>query len=213
MASVVQICNMALSRIGNSQRIDSLTERSIQAEQCSLFYEQTRDTVLRDFNWPFATKFQVLAEVATNPDPSHAYSYAMPTDCLKARGIVDQLFPVSSQYVGAWADEPVMRINRAVIPFRVIQGDSTRLIATSVSPATLEYTARIEDPGLFDSMFISALAWKLAVELSLPLAKEQNVAASCEQQYQSTLLAAAAVAFNESSAVGFPESSFIQGRY
>lgn len=212
MASVVEICNMALSRIGNSQHIDSLEERSVQAEQCSLFYELSRDAVLRDFNWPFATKFVVLAEVAANPDPVNPYSYALPIDCLKVRRIVDQIQPASMSYVGAWADEPI-HLYRRELPYRLIQGESTRLIATSISPATLEYTARIEEPGLFDAMFVSALAWKLAAELALPLAKEQNVAASCEQQYQAKILAAAAASFNEGAGNGFPESVFIQGRY
>lgn len=211
MASVVEICNMALSRIGNSQRIDSLTERSVQAEQCALFYEQTRDMVLRDRQWPFATKFVQLAAVTDNPSPVSAFCYSMPTDCLFARRIVDGI--MEAPYVGAWANEYFSLPQRPGIPFRIIQGDSTRLIATSVSPAMLEYTARIEDPGLFDPMFVSALAWKLGVELAIPLSKDQSVATSCEQQYQMSLSAAFAQGMNEGLADLMPQSSFITGRY
>lgn len=210
MASVVDICNMALSRIGNGQRIDSLTERSAQAEKCALFYEQTRDTVLRDFNWPFATKFVQLAQVADNPNPSGEYSYAYPTDCLMARKLVNAMFPIDylpSNY--GWHGLPQI----PSIPFRIIQGDSTRLIATSVTPARLEYTARIEDSGQFDPLFVSALSWKLAVELCLPLAKEQNIAQSCEQQYQTVIASARAQALNEAAPGRMPESTFITGRY
>lgn len=210
MASVVEICNMALSRIGNSQRIDSLSERSIQAEQCSLFYEQTRDMVLRDFAWPFATKFAQLAEVTTNPNPAGELSYGYPSDCLMARKIVNAIFPVNywpCDY--GWYGLP----NIPAIPFRIIQGDSTRLICTSVSPATLEYTARIEDAGQFDPLFVSALAWKLAVELCLPLSKDQGVAQSCEQQYQMVMAAARSQALNEGAPGRMPESVFITGRY
>lgn len=210
MASVVDICNMALSRIGNSQRIDSLSERSIQAEQCSLFFEQTRDTVLRDFNWPFATKFVQLAQVSVNPNPAGELSYGYPVDCLLARKIVNAIFPVNYYpYDCGYYDLPQI----PAIPFRIIQGDSTRLISTSVTPATLEYTARITDAGQFDPLFVSALAWKLGVELCLPLAKEQSIAQSCEQQYQIILASARAQALNEGAPNRMPESSFITGRY
>lgn len=154
MPSVVEICNMALSRIGNSQRINALTEASIQAEQCSLFYEQTRDLVLRDKPWPFATKFAVLAEVSTNPDPVYQHSYAFPDDCLLARRIVNQVFPVD-YWPFQCGEVAYPRVPS--IPFRVILGSSSRLIATAVSPATLEYTARITTPSC--SILCSCRPW------------------------------------------------------
>lgn len=52
MASVVQICNMALTRIGQNQFIDSIDEQSKAAELCALHYEQCRDQVLQDFPGP-----------------------------------------------------------------------------------------------------------------------------------------------------------------
>lgn len=209
MASVVEICNMALSRIGNSQRIDSLTERSIQAEQCSLFYEQTRDWVLRDKPWPFATKFVDLAEVAVNPDPAYPYSYAYPTDCLYARKIVNKAFPVS-YWPFACPDISIPQLQ--AVPFRIIQGESTRLIATSVSPAALEYTVRIEDPGLFDPIFVSALAYKLGVEIAPALAKDPSFADRMESAYQGVVAAAFAQSMNEGQGAQMPESIFITGR-
>ena len=54
MASVVEICNIALTRIGQNEPIVSLTEQSKAAELCSLHYATCRDEVLRDFDWPFA---------------------------------------------------------------------------------------------------------------------------------------------------------------
>lgn len=43
MASVVEICNRALSNIGNSRSINSLTEASKEAGECSLHFEACRD--------------------------------------------------------------------------------------------------------------------------------------------------------------------------
>lgn len=209
MPSVVDICNMALSRIGNGQRIDSLTERSKQAEECSLFYAQTRDWVLRDRPWPFATKFVSLAQSGINPDPIYPYSYAFPTDCLFARKIVNQIFPVD---YWPFAGNDVCIPQVQAVPFRVIQGESTRLIATSVTPATLEYTVRIEDPGLFDPIFVSALAYKLAVEIAPALAKEPSIADRMEAAYQGVVASAFAQGMNEGQGDRMPESIFITGR-
>lgn len=209
MASEAAICNMALSRIGNSQRIDSLEEASIQAEQCSLFYEASRDMVLRDFPWSFATAFANLAEVAVNPNPGFAHAYAVPTDCITVRGLVNGIFQE-----GAWPF--ICDIDRPNIPriaYKIVGGSGTRLICTSISPATLEYTAKVTAPELFDPIFVSALAWKLAGQVAPALAKDAGVAQNCEQMYQMEIRTAVTAMLNESANDYRPESSFITGRY
>lgn len=208
MPSVVDISNMALSRLGNSQRINALDEASIEAEQCSLFYEPSRDFVLRDYPWGFATAFVSLAQVATNPDPEYAYAYSMPSDCLKARKIVNSVFPE-----GGWPFPGcIERPNIPATAFRVINGSSGRLISTAVSPATLEYTLQVTSPELFDPMFVSALAWKLAAQVAPALAKDASVATTCEQMYRAEMTQAAAAMLNEGSNSYVRESSFISVR-
>jgi hypothetical protein len=206
MSSVVDICNMALSRIGNSQRINALDEASIQAEQCSLFYEPSRDFVLTDYPWPFATAYVALAEVASNPNPNFPYSYAMPTDCIKARCIVNSIFPE-----GYWPD-CIDRPNIPATPFKVINGSSGRLISTIVTPATLEYTLKVTSPELFDAIFISALAWKLGAQIAPAISKDASTAQKCEAAYRAEIAQAAAGALNESSSNYTRESVFITGR-
>lgn len=63
MASEIEICNIALSRIGNSRSINSMTEASKEANQCSLHYEQCRDAVLSDFPWNFAVALHWLIPI------------------------------------------------------------------------------------------------------------------------------------------------------
>ena len=81
MASVIEICNRALSNIGNNRSINSLNEASKEAGQCSLYYESIRDAVA-DFDWNFATKTVALADT-NNPPLDWDYAYTYPTDCLK----------------------------------------------------------------------------------------------------------------------------------
>ena len=87
MASVIEICNRALSNIGNSRSINSLTEASKEAGQCSLHFDSCRDAALADFDWNFATKRLALADT-NNPPPDWAYSYQYPTDCLRITEIM-----------------------------------------------------------------------------------------------------------------------------
>ncbi len=208
MSSVVEICNMALSHIGHSQRIDDLTEASLEAEQCSLFYEHARDYVLRaDCDWGFATAFAQLAQVATNPNPEYPYAYAVPNDCMRVRRILPPSFPAGFLPVGVCM--------QAIpdIKFRLINGASQRLISTVIEPATLEYTLKVESPEMFDPVFVSALSWYLASLIAAPLAKDTSVAQSCYAAYQGDILRAAAAALNEGAPGQPPESSFITGRY
>lgn len=213
MSSVVEICNMALSRIGLSQRIDDLDEGTVNAEQCGLFYEHSRDFVLRaDNDWGFATAFADLAELDVNPDQSFQHAYGVPIDCMRIRRLVSAGYPQ--------VDWPVLGCNGysygypriPEIGFRVINGVSNRLIATNASPARLEYTLKVEAPELFDPVFVSALAWKLAANIAPALSKVASIASSCEGQYQMEIMRARTIALNEGSTAHVHESSFITGR-
>lgn len=67
MASEVSICNMALFRIGHSQRIDSLSEASVPAELCKQIYPIARDLLIESWDWTFARKRVALASVGDEP--------------------------------------------------------------------------------------------------------------------------------------------------
>lgn len=209
MSSVIDICNMALFRIGNGMRIDDLEENSQPARICKQFYESSRDFVLRaDCDWGFATAFAQLAEVADNPNPEYPYAYAVPNDCMRVRRIVNPVFPQGAWPAGMECQMP--EIPRT--PFRVINGSSQRLISTNVSPATLEYTLKVESPEMFDPIFVSALAWYLASQVAGPLAKDAGIASACAGEYKAEVLVAAAAALNEGTTQYHRESIFITGR-
>lgn len=209
MSSVIDICNMAIFRIGNSIRIDDLEENSAPARICKQFYESSRDYVLRaDCDWGFATAFVQLAEVVDNPSPEYSHAYAVPTDCMRVRRIVNPGWPQGAWPAGLDCNAP--QVQR--IPFRIINGASQRLISTSVSPATLEYTLKVESPEMFDPIFVSALAWYLASQIAGPLAKEASIAQACKAEYQDEVRMAAAASLNEGVTQYQGESSFITGR-
>ena len=58
MSSEIDICNLALARLGDDATVASIDppEGSAQAEQCARFYSIARDTMLEMHDWRFATK-------------------------------------------------------------------------------------------------------------------------------------------------------------
>ena len=89
MASVVDICNLALAHIGDDATVSSIDppEGSAQAEHCKRFYAIARDTMLQMHNWNFASKRISLAQV-TNPITEWLYAYAAPSDMSVAVSIL-----------------------------------------------------------------------------------------------------------------------------
>lgn len=65
-SSALAICNMALFRIGNNQRIESLTaagddDDNASVEACNAFYGTARDIALERAPWPFNTRRLMLS--------------------------------------------------------------------------------------------------------------------------------------------------------
>lgn len=189
MPSVVSICNMALDRIGHAEPIGDLTDDSAGATVCARWYQLCRDEVLRAHRWGFARRTQVLALVEEDPDDEWGYSYRYPADCVLAR-----------RFVSALGDSDPNEQ-----PFDISSDESGRLILCDVEDAELVYTARIEDPALFPEDFAAALAWKLAAEIAIPLARSIDVATNAAAQYRQAL--PRAIAANRNEQRGRPPTS------
>ena len=193
MASEVEVCNMALFRVGNSQTIASLDEGSTQAIACKAFFAQTRDAVLRDFPWAFATKRAVGQSLSETPPATWGFAYGLPSDCIRLRAI----------------EHPSLRIPRVDqrVPFEI----SGRSIYTDLEEASLVYTYRATDLSLWDPLAISALAWALAVELALGVVGKPDFANAARQAYRVAITEAWAASLGEGHD-NLPESEFITGR-
>ena len=194
MPSEVSICNMALSRLG-ANRISALTEASREARECSLAFAQARDSVLRDHPWNFANRVQYLALTEDEPF-GFAYAYAYPSDCLAARKIWQEVD----------TDTP--------IDFEVRQNDAAtaRVIVTDEADAALVYTARIENPNVWDAQFVDALVLRLATDLALPLTQNAQIQNAMAQLYQRTIFAAKTQDAKEGRTEPESTSSFIFAR-
>jgi len=198
MPSDIEICNIALSRVAHTQPIVSFTEKSKAAELCAVFYTLLRDLVLTEFPWPFAESIVTLADIGT-PAPGWAYRYRYPADCLKVREIIQpgQRRPLSADLQ---------------IPFKTGYSPGGRVIHTDQPEAGVRFTFAVNDSTFFDPLFADALAWRLAMDLALPLSSKPDLQAFATQQYGLALTKAEGSAFEESQDDPEPESEFVSVR-
>lgn len=214
MASEIDICNMALSAI-RAGSINSLTEASLQAQQCKLHYPFLRDSLLREGCWGFARTIKALA-LRTDDVFNWVFSYQYPSDCLKLeRLILDFEEFTSNDNGGALRHRHIEDIFtpdlERQIKHEINNIDGNKVILANEQNLRIKYSKKITDPNLFDVTFIQTLVYLLASTLAIPVVggdlgrgfRSDNL-----QLYNSFLNAAIANDKNE----GFtptPDSEFI----
>lgn len=166
MASEVQICNLALSKIGEEQ-ITSLLDNSKAARLCNLVYEPLRDSVLRAHIWNFATKRVALAQSATTPAYEYDAQYTLPVDFLRM---------VSTNLL----DDEAYKI------------EGKFLLANS-SSVKIRYIARITDPNQFDWLFVDALSARIAAEISISITDSRTITVDLFNIYNSKIAEARSI--------------------
>jgi len=85
--AAVDICNMGLSLL-KVPTITSITSPTTEVEElCDLWYEPSRQELLRKHPWNFAKKRTTLYAVVTAPAFGYDYKYLLPTDFMRLRFI------------------------------------------------------------------------------------------------------------------------------
>lgn len=152
MATKTEICNLALSHLGVGKEIANVeTEASEEAAACRRFYDPTVRKMLKEFPWPFATRYVDLALVEEDPTNEWDYSYRYPSDCLEIRRIMS----------GNRVDSLGTRV-----AYRIVSDATGLLIFTDEADASIEYTVMPENTSFFDPLFIEALSYYLAFEIA-----------------------------------------------
>jgi len=186
MPSSVDICNRALSRVGEA-RITSLTDDTKQARACNGAYTHVRDEVLRAHPWNAAIARASLAKLATSPAFGYDDEYQLPADCLRVVEVYDTTLP--------W----------------VVEGK--KLLSDEGSPLSIRYVRREEDPNQWDSLLVSAVAARLAMELCEELTQSNTKREIATREYEDLLSRARMADGQEQSPMPFEEDSWINARY
>lgn len=142
MASKTDICNRALSKLGQP-RVSNVDTTDIKAARVMRHnYDTIRDSLIAEYPWNFALKRTTLAKHATDPAWGFNNSYTLPSDFLSLIEI---------------KNNPDYRIE--------VDSDGDLAILTDEgAPIYILYVRKVTDTGRFDPLFVEALAGRLAVE-------------------------------------------------
>lgn len=175
-----RLCNFALQELGVTQQIANLaTEVSKEAQVARLVYKTVADQALREFPWPFATRYvkpSLVAGSATAPaNADWQYAYRVPAESIFVRRIIR---------------EGMKRKPEPAVPFRLGSDDTGDLLFTDEPPTVeavvgppatpalgpeIEYTIRVACPAARgDSIFRQAVIYLLASKFAKPLGRESR---------------------------------------
>lgn len=206
MFSVVDICNLALSYLGDSATVTSINppEGSAQAEHCARYWPLALQEVLEAHPWCFATK-RIKPALLADKDPAWAYHYALPHDAL---AVVAVLPPEA-------IDDYEAGGHAVPVPYQIEREGGQIHILTDQREAVVRYLATADDPALYPATFTEALAWKLAGMLAGSLRKGDAGAAEakrCQEMYAHYLRLAIAKDSEQRRIRVRPQTPWIQGR-
>ncbi len=158
---VVSVYNLALSIVGTRARISVITENSREAEVCNLWYEISRDIVLRAAYWPSTVAHQrlgVLKERANltddwtvdDPAPDWLFAYGLPSDMIAPR----YLTTFGRFSIEWWTPNTQAH---------------TKALMANQPEAILQYSFLQAAPQQWDDGLYLAVAYALAMNIAMPL--------------------------------------------
>lgn len=164
MPSEVDICNQALLLLGDTP-ISAFTDGNDRARIAGRLYGPTRDATLRAHPWNFAIYRAALARETVTPEFGWAYQYALPTD------------PPALRVLGPEEIRP------GSIPWAI----ERRKFVCDEESVKIKFIAQVTDPNQFDTLFIDALAARLAAKFALSLTRDKDLVKMALSLYESLL--------------------------
>lgn len=173
MASVIQVANRALTKLG-AGRIISLDDNNKQARAILSCFDDLRDAELRANRWSFALVRTALPALTTSPAYEFQYEYQLPADFLRLDMINGQ-YPstVMDNYIGAETAD------------YAIEGG--KILTDIAAPLKIRYCRRVEDANLWDVLFREALACRIAAEICEDLTQSDGKRNLAWQEYKQAL--------------------------
>lgn len=201
------IANQSLGVIAARGQIMSFDENSAESKAVNLYYDDTRDALLRAAPWNFARKVDYLALFRAAPGtpenpspgtgywqpnmppPGFLYSYYYPADCVKFRSVIPQLnvgAPGSSVPIFSVPSYvPVPVIGAPAVRFIVGTafndvGNELTVVNTNQPLAVGVWIRRVTNVGLWDPAFRQAMVDALACRLAMAITGNKAIADRCE---------------------------------
>ena len=194
----VAISNLALQKIGASDRVTAPDQRSQAAEAIAVAWDQVRRGTIAGGEkaaprWNFATRLALVPARALPPGTTLAggwrAAFPLPDGCLRV------IEPLSA------------RTGR--IGWRVAGGE---VLADVAGPLELEYLVDVEEPTLWSPLFVETFAARLGFQIADRVTGDRGRKQDCWAEYEANLLAAAKVDAREDPPVETDESDWVLAR-
>lgn len=190
MASKSDICNRALAKLGQPRVSNVDTDNTENAKIMRYMYDIVRDALLAEYPWNFALKRAQLAKHATAPAWGFNNAYTLPSDFLSLVEI---------------KNNPDYRVENDA------DGDLA-ILTDEGSPIYILYIRRIEDAGIFKSLFVEAFATRLAFEACESITESNTKKQILGQEYEMSIKKAFASDAIQDPPQTLQESAWITSR-
>ena len=189
MASIVAICNAALRKVG-ADTITGLNQGVKNSNFCNDRYADLRDALLEMHPWNFAVKRVKLAQTTTTPAIKFDYSYALPTDYVRAVGVFD-------------SDEGYGIVDHKIEDNRVV---------SSAFEVWMLYISKVTDPNKMSPLFREALSALLAIEAATSITESRTLRELMTAEFKSALRRARSADSQADLPDRMPIGSWVTGR-
>jgi len=192
MNSPEQICNLAYSRLGGKESINSLDNPQTAVERVfAIWYDICRQFMLKKLMPNFALGRKVVAQLEETPAFGYAYAYEYPKDCLKLLGIGEVQDKENNYSVEG---------NQILTDEEYDEGMEVRYIKDET------------DVTKFSAEFIMALSAELGEKVSLQLTQDPDKLTALNTLKRSDQAEASALNGQENRPIRINRSKFKQAR-
>jgi len=187
--STVTIANRTLQKLG-ARRIAALDDvNDPNARSINNAYDTVLTAELRRYAWSFAISRASIAADATDSLWGGWNRFRLPNDFIRLIRDDESGFQVDFKIEGNF------------------------ILSANASPLEIRYIAKIDDPNLYDSLFIESFASKLGIECCTEITQRSTAKQDLKEDYAFAINEAKRVGSIEKEAQNFPEDEWITVRF
>ena len=185
MASEVDICNIALSNLGE-RPITARNDQNQRARACDNRFDDVRDLVLRSHVWNCALKREQLTSSATAPVWGYDVAYPKPAKMLRLISVKENEYPFK------------------------IEGEN---IVTNSTSLNILYIEQVTDTAKYDALLIQAIALRLATEIAQDITGKTQLKEALMRKYREVMSEARSADAAEGTPQKIESDLWLESRY
>lgn len=189
---------MALGHLGNFGTVSDIDTPTNDKEiTCALWYDITRQSLLKTVMPNFALARRLVAQEVVTPDFGYANAFEYPSDCLKVLGLGN-------------VDE------RSDFTYSIESIDDELVVLTDddwEDGMELRFIKDIEDVNAMTPEFKMLLSWALAANIALSVTQDANKAAAIEKMLPMKMSELSGLNAQENRPIRISHSRFRASRY